>query len=75
MDVSNRVSAAYSEASIQRAAAAYLLEQYTTIQAAVDAYLIPRRTLSYRLTGRSSRSHIHESRKILIYAEEKTLVQ
>jgi len=75
MDVSNRVSATYSEASVQHAAAAYLSGQYTTIQAAADAFSIPRRTLSYRLTGRSSRSHPHESRQILTYAEEKILVR
>ncbi|KAM0711415.1 hypothetical protein Q7P35_002155 [Cladosporium inversicolor] len=75
MNTPTQVQSASVESRIQDAIAAYKSRTYRSIRAAANAFSIPPSTLSYRLTGRTSRSQAHESEQILSHAEEKTLVR
>jgi hypothetical protein len=60
---------------MQDAILAYKSGRYRSVRAAANAFSIPPSALSYRLTGRTSHSQVHESEQILSHAEEKALVR
>jgi hypothetical protein len=63
------------ESILLQAATAYRNGEYTSIRACADAFSVSYSTLSYRLSGRVSRSIACESSQILSTAEEKALVK
>jgi hypothetical protein len=63
------------ESLLLQAATAYRNGEYTSIRACADAFSVSYSTLSYRLSGRVSRSTACESSQILSTAEEKALVK
>ena len=75
MDASTRDSPGYSESVIDEAILAIKAKRYKSVRAAAHAFSIPRSTLRYRMAGRTSRSHAHETTQILSSAEEKTLLK
>jgi hypothetical protein len=64
-----------NESILLQATTAYRNGEYTSIRAYADAFSVSYSTLSYRLSGRVSRSTAHESKQILSAAEEKALVK
>jgi tryptophanyl-tRNA synthetase len=65
----------YSEEDLTTALAAYRNGEYTLIRKCTYVFNIPASTLSDRLSTRTSYSKSHKSQKILLTAEEKTLLK
>jgi hypothetical protein len=63
------------ESLLLQAATAYCNGEYTSIRACADVFSVSYSTLSYRLSGRVSRSIVCESSQILLIAKEKALVK
>jgi hypothetical protein len=66
---------AISEANVQAAILAYRKGEYTSIRATARTFNVSYATLHARLSGRTSRSHAHESAQILSKPEEETIVR
>jgi hypothetical protein len=64
-----------NESILLQATTAYRNGEYTSIRAYADAFSVSYSTLSYRLSGRVSRSTVYESKQILLAAKEKALVK
>jgi hypothetical protein len=64
-----------NESILLQATTAYRNGKYTSIRACADAFSVLYSTLSYRLSGRVSRSIAYESKQILLAAKEKALVK
>jgi hypothetical protein len=64
-----------NESILLQATTAYRNGKYTSIRACANAFSVSHSTLSYRLSGRVSRSIAHESKQILSAAEEEALVK
>ena len=64
-----------NECILLQSTTAYRNGEYTSIRACADAFPVSHSTLSYRLSGRVSRSTAHGSKQILSAAEEEALVK
>ena len=64
-----------SEACILDAISALKSKAQPSIRAAARVFSKPEATLRFRMAGRTSRSHAHETEQILSKAEERTLVR
>jgi hypothetical protein len=65
----------YSEEDLTTAITAYRNGEYTSIRKCAYAFNIPYLTFSDRLTRATTRSRSYESQKILLTAEEETLLK